>query len=136
MKARFFFFMVSFLSFAFGNDNNLREGILAYNQKSYDTAKYCFERAVTNDESANASYMLGKMYLYGEGLNTDTKKAIEYLDFAKENGNIPAGCYLSEAYMNARTNTSYIANGLMKGLKQNIPRCKKMLERYLAFQDF
>ena len=119
-----------------GSDNHLREGIIAYNQKSYATAKQYFELAVTKDESANAAYMLGKMYLYGEGVAVDSKKAIDYLDFARDNGNIPAGCYLSEAYMNARVNTSYIANGLMKGLKQNIPHCKKMLERYFTYKEF
>jgi len=118
------------------SENNLREGVLAYNQKSYDKAKQYFELAITKDESANAAYLLGKMYLYGEGVSVDLKKAIEYLDFARDNGNIPSGCYLSEAYMNAKTNTSYVAYGLMKGLKQKIPHCQKMLERYFTYKDF
>jgi TPR repeat protein len=118
------------------SENNLREGVLAYNQKSYDKAKQYFELAITKDESANAAYLLGKMYLYGEGVSVDLKKAIEYLDFARDNGNIPSGCYLSEAYMNAKTNTSYVAYGLMKGLKQKIPHCQKMLERYFVYKDF
>lgn len=136
MRTLFFLALLYFTTNVWSNDNNLREGVLAYNQKSYEKAKYYFELAITKDESANAGYMLGKMYLYGEGVSLDPKKAIDYLDFARDNGNVPAGCYLSEAYMNAKVNTSYIANGLMKGLKQNIPHCKKMLERYLVYKDF
>lgn len=120
--------------YAFSSDNNLREGILKYNQKSYDKAKIYFEQAIKQDESANAAYMLGKMYLYGEGVHADNVKAIELFEFAREYGNIPAGCYLSEAYMNAHTNTSYVADGLMKGLRLNIPHCKKMLERYFSYK--
>lgn len=121
---------------AFSGDNYLREGIVAYNQKSYDKAKYFFEQAITKDESANAAYMLGKMYLYGEGMSIDNRKAIELFEFANESGNIPSGCYLSEAYMNSKTNTRYIANGLMKGLAQKLPHCQKMLERYFSYKDF
>ena len=135
MKSIFLAFLL-FSTLLFANENNLREGILAYNQKSYDKAKQYFELAITKDESANAAYLLGKMYLYGEGVPVDLKKAIEYLDFARDNGNIPSGCYLSEAYMNAKTNTSYIAYGLMKGLKQKIPHCQKMLDRYFVYKDF
>jgi len=136
LKSLLCIIFVLFGTSVWGSDNHLREGILAYNQKSYAAAKEYFELAVTKDESANAAYMLGKMYLYGEGMSVDFKKAIDFLDFARDNGNIPAGCYLSEAYMNARINTSYIANGLMKGLKQNIPHCKKMLDRYMGFKEF
>lgn len=120
----------------FGAENYLREGILAYNQKAYAQAQTFFELAIQRENSANAAYMLGKMYLYGEGVTVNYDRAIELLDFARENGNIPAGCYLSEAYMDARKNTSYIAYGLMKGLKQHLPHCEKMLTRYKAFTHF
>jgi len=132
----FFLGLLFFSTLLFADTNHLREGVLAYNQKSYDKARHYFELAVSKDESANAAYLLGKMYLYGEGVGIDLKKAIEYLDFARDNGNIPSGCYLSEAYMNAKTNTSYIAYGLMKGLKQGIPHCQKMLDRYFVYKDF
>lgn len=132
------FILICFLLLTglWGSDNYLREGVLAYNQKSYDKARQFFELAITKEESANAAYMLGKMYLYGEGVNIDYPKAIELLGFARENGNIPSGCYLSEAYMNSKTNTSYIADGLMKGLKQKIPHCQAMLKRYFAYTSF
>ncbi|WP_263832910.1 hypothetical protein [Sulfurospirillum oryzae] len=135
MKTLFLLCMVSVLTLL-GADNYLREGVLAYNQKSYASAKTFFELAISKEDSANAAYMLGKMYLYGEGVNVDYPKSIELLEFARENGNVPAGCYLSEAYMTSKTNTSYIANGLMKGLAQKIPHCQKMLIRYLSYTNF
>lgn len=133
MKSLIFICVVLTLSL-FGVENHLREGIVAYNTKSYDKAKFFFEEAIKEDQSANAAYLLGKMYLYGEGMNVDNQKAIQLFEFASESGNIPAGCYLSEAYMNSKTNTSYIANGLMKGLKQKLPHCQKMLERYFVYK--
>lgn len=135
MKSLIVLFLV-ILTSLFSAENYLREGVLAYNQKSYASAKTFFELAIRKEESANAAYMLGKMYLYGEGITADYSKAIELLEFARENGNIPAGCYLSEAYMNSKTNTSYIAYGLMKGLSQKIPHCQKMLTRYLSYTSF
>ncbi|MDD2385097.1 MAG: hypothetical protein PHN18_12970 [Sulfurospirillaceae bacterium] len=131
---RLFSFFLIVIVYAYSSDNNLREGILEYNQKSYAKAKISFEQAIKQDESANAAYMLGKMYLYGEGVHVDTIKAIELFEFAREYGNIPAGCYLSEAYMNAHTNTSYIADGLMKGLRLKIPHCQKILQRYFSYK--
>jgi len=119
-----------------GAENYLREGVIAYNEKAYARAKTFFELAVEKENSANAAYMLGKMYLYGEGVKVNNAKAIELLDYARDNGNIPSGCYLSEAYMNTQTNTSYIAYGLMKGLRQHIPHCQKMLERYQSYTHF
>lgn len=134
---KFFMLVIFFFSITlFGSDNYLREGILAHNQKSYAKAKELFELAISKEESANAAYLLGKMYLYGEGVAVDTTKAIELLDLARENGNIPAGCYLSEAYMDAKINTSYIAYGLMKGLKLKQPHCQKMLTRYFSYSSF
>lgn len=133
MKSFIFIFIVLLIGLN-GAENHLREGIMAYNAKSYDKAKFFFEEAISEDQSANAAYLLGKMYLYGEGMGIDNNKAIQLFEFASEGGNIPAGCYLSEAYMNSKTNTSYIANGLMKGLKQKLPHCQKMLERYLSYK--
>jgi len=119
-----------------GAESYLREGVIAYNRKDYIRAKTFFELSVSKEDSANAAYMLGKMYLHGEGIKIDNAKAIELLNFAREHGNIPAGCYLSEAYMNTQTNTSYIAYGLMKGLKQHIPYCQKIFERYQSYTHF
>ena len=133
MKSLIFICVVFTLSL-FGAGNYIREGIVAYNTKSYDKAKFFFEKAISEEQSVNAAYMLGKMYLNGEGMSVDNHKAIQLFEFASEGGNIPAGCYLSEAYMNSKTNMSYIANGLMKGLKQKLPHCQKMLERYLVYK--
>jgi len=76
------------------------------------------------------------MYLQGDGMKSDTTKAIELLSYAHEQGNIPSGCYLSEAYMKAETNTSYIAAGLMKGLQQHIPYCQKVFKHYQSYTHF
>lgn len=130
----FIFISCIFVVSLLGAENYLREGIVAYNTKSYDKAKFFLEKAISEEQSANAAYMLGKMYLNGEGVSVDNTKAIQLFEFASEGGNIPAGCYLSEAYMNAKKNTSYIANGLMKGLKQKLPHCQKVLEQYFAYK--
>lgn len=114
--------------------NNFREGMLAYKQADYQKASEFFKNAIQIDHSANANYILGRMYLQGQGVEKDFDVAIKLLEVAEESGNIPSGCYLSEAYMKSNKNPSYIAWGLMAGLKKSIPHCKKVFQQYLTYQ--
>lgn len=114
--------------------NNFREGMLAYKQANYEKAAVFFNKAIQEDHSVNANYILGRMYLQGQGVSQDLDLAISLLEVAEENGNVPSGCYLSEAYMKAKKKPSYIAWGLMAGLKKNIPHCKEVFQQYLAYQ--
>ena len=114
--------------------NNFREGMLAYKNGNYDKAVGFFKDAVRIDQSVNAHYILGRMYLEGEGVKKDLGLAIKLLEFAEENGNVPSGCYLSEAYMESKTKRSYIAWGLTVGLRKNISHCKKVFQQYLTYK--
>ena len=127
------FLVICFLFIAL-EANNFREGMLAYKEADYQKAAQFFKKAVQSDESANAHYVLGRMYFHGQGVKKDLDVAIKLLEFAEESGNIPSGCYLSEAYMKAKKKPSYIAWGLMAGLRKNIPHCKEVFQQYLAYQ--
>ena len=74
--------------------------------------------------------MLGKIYLYGEGVEPQREKAIEYLKKAVQSGNLRADCFLSEAYLKNDTNKDDAISLLKKGLKRNLKECKKIARIY------
>jgi TPR repeat protein len=110
--------------------DNFRDAMKAFKKDDFSKAKVFFELALSKDKSSNASYMLGRMYLYGQGTDQDTKKALQYLTYAFDSGNIPSGCYISEAYMLEGTNSALLAEGIVPGLKKRVPHCKKVFQLY------
>jgi TPR repeat protein len=129
------FVLILLLSVLALNANNFRKGMMAYRKANYTDAQAFFKAAAIDDKSVAASYMLGRMYLNGEGVEEDTKKAIKFLLHASDYGNIPAGCYLSEAYMKDGSNLALLAVGIIGGLRKRVPHCKVVLKQYQEY-DF
>ncbi|MFK5881524.1 MAG: hypothetical protein QM482_04870 [Sulfurospirillum sp.] len=127
MKKILFFLLIIF---AFLQANNFRDGMLFYKNSDFKKAKKSFELAISQDNAMQANFMLGKMYLYGEGVSPQRDKAIQYLKKASQNGNIRANCYLSEAYLKNNTNRDKIISLLKKGLEKNLKECKKIKKIY------
>lgn len=115
------------------NANNFRNGMIAYKKSNYSDAQTFFKTAALDDKSVAASYMLGRMYLNGEGVEENTDKAIQFLLHAHDFGNIPAGCYLSEAYMKEGSNLALLAVGIIAGLKKRVPHCRTVLKQYQVY---
>jgi len=128
------FILILIISAIALNASNFRNGMKAYKKSNYTDAKAFFKTAAIDDESAAASYMLGRMYLNGEGVEENTKKAVQFLLHASDYGNIPAGCYLSEAYMKEGSNLALLAVGLIKGLRKRVPHCKVVLKQYNTYK--
>ncbi len=89
--------LILFNIFLFGN--TLKDAIVAYNQKNFKEAKKLFENAINQENSIQANYFLGKMYLFGEGIQKDPQKALLYLQKAEKTGNIKAKCLKIKALL-------------------------------------
>jgi len=112
--------------------NNFRDGMRAYRDGDFRKAKSLFEKALSKDKVYNASHMLGKMYLNGNGVNKNLDKAIEYFKFAHKFGNIPAGCYASTAYMEKGVyDWGILEDGLARGLKHNTKYCLQVVDKWM-----
>lgn len=113
--------------------NNYTNAMRAYRNGDFNKAKVLFELSATKDGTVHAQYMLGRMYLNGEGVTQNIDIALKLLNYAFDSGNIPAGCYISEAYMKKGINSSLIAEGLVAGLRKRVPHCKKVFAEYKAY---
>ncbi|WP_331775675.1 tetratricopeptide repeat protein [Sulfurospirillum sp. 1612] len=110
--------------------SNFRDGMLFYKDSNFKEAKESFLRAINKDNSIQANFMLGKMYLYGEGMPPERDKAIKYLKISVNAGNLRAKCYLSEAYLRNNTNKEEAVTLLEDGLKKNLTECKRIARIY------
>ena len=111
--------------------NSFGDGMRAYRKGDYDKAKVLFEIALEKEKIYNASHLLGKMYLNGNGIDININKAIKYFEFAHKFGNITAGCYASSAYMDKGVyNWGVLEDGLARGLKNRTPYCLKVVDRW------
>lgn len=113
--------------------NNYGDGMRAYRNGEFNKAKVFFELSAKKDGTVHANYMLGRMYLNGEGVKQNIDVALKLLNYAFDSGNIPAGCYISEAYMKKGTNSALLAEGLVAGLRKRVPHCKKVFTAYKAY---
>ncbi len=104
--------------------------MIFYKNGNFKDAKTSFELAIKKDRSIQANFMLGKIYLYGEGILPDREKAIIYLKKSVQSGNLRATCFLSEAYLKNDTNKDKAILLLKKGLKKNLKECKKIVRIY------
>jgi len=112
------------------NAGNFKEGMIAYKNGDFKKAKILFELAIKNDGATQPYFMLGKMYLYGEGVRINRKEAIKYLQKSAKKGNIRAKCYLAEAYLKDNNNKDKAMKLLKYGLKRKIRECKKIARIY------
>ncbi len=117
------------------NANNFRDGIIAFKKNDFMQAKQSFKKAITKDKVISASYMLGRMYLHGKGVNVNLNKAIKLLGYAYSYGNIPAGCYLSEAHIRNDKKVYLAAEGVKRGMAINLPYCEKIFMMWRAYNS-
>jgi len=110
--------------------SNFRDAMIYYKNGNFKEAKISFELAIKKDHSIQANFMLGKIYLYGEGILPDRKKAISYLEKSVQSGNLRATCFLSEAYLKNDTDKAKAILLLREGLKKNLKECKKIVRIY------
>lgn len=112
--------------------SNFSDGMRAYKKGDFDKAKFYFEAALEKDKAYNASHILGKMYLEGDGVNQDFDKAIKYFKFAQKYGNITAGCYVSVTYMKKGIyDWGILEDGLARGLKHNTKFCYDVVDIWM-----
>ncbi|MFB1009167.1 MAG: hypothetical protein QMB85_08785 [Sulfurospirillum sp.] len=115
------------LSSAFAD--HFRDGMLAYKAGNYTQAKELFELSIKKENAIQGYFYLGKMYLYGEGIEANTSLAIPYLEQAVMKGNVKAKCYLAEAYLKNKIKHDDAILLLNQGAKESIT-CKDIASGY------
>jgi len=115
--------------------NNFKDGMIAFKKGDFQQAKKSFMAAATKDKVLPASYMLGRMYLHGKGVSVNLNKAIKLLGFAYSYGNIPAGCYRSEAYIKSDKKVYMAAEGVKRGMAIHLPYCTKVFNMWRAYNS-
>jgi len=110
--------------------SNFRDGMLFYKNSNFKKAENSFLRAINDDNSILANFMLGKMYLLGEGMAPQIDLAIKYLKISLISGNLRAKCFLAEAYLKSNTKQDQAVALLKEGLEKNLRECKKIIKIY------
>lgn len=110
--------------------SNFRDGVLSYRKGDYAGALKSFKLALKQDHVMQANYMLGKMYMNGEGTTPQLEEATKYLEIASKIGNIRSDCYLAEAYLKSDKNIDKAIKLINQGIKRNIKKCKEVLKIY------
>ena len=109
--------------------DHFRDGMLAYKAGNYTQAKELFELSIKKENAIQGYFYLGKMYLYGEGIEANTSLAIPYLEQAVMKGNVKAKCYLAEAYLKNKIKHDDAILLLNQGAKESIT-CKDIASAY------
>ena len=71
---------------------NILNGKKALSMSKYDDALSFFTKAFELGDKYEASFQLGRLYVYGQGAQTDYKKAAYYYGIAAENNHAEAQC--------------------------------------------
>lgn len=106
-----------------------KDAATAYKNKNYKEAKDLFDLSVKKENSIQGYFYLGKIYLYGEGVDANPLQAIPYLEQAVMKGNVKAKCYLAEAYLKANIKHEDAILLLQQGAKETIT-CKEVAFNY------
>ncbi len=106
-----------------------RDAMLAYKAGNYPQAKELFELSIKKENAIQGYFYLGKMYLYGEGVEANTSLAIPYLEQAVMKGNVKAKCYLAEAYLKNKVKHDDAVLLLNQGAKESMT-CKEIASTY------
>ncbi len=106
-----------------------KDAAIAYKNKNYKEAKDLFDLSVKKENSIQGYFYLGKIYLYGEGVDANPLQAIPYLEQAVMKGNVKAKCYLAEAYLKANIKHEDAILLLQQGAKETIT-CKEVAFNY------
>ncbi|MBV5277520.1 MAG: SEL1-like repeat protein, partial [Campylobacteraceae bacterium] len=87
------------------------------------------ELSIKKDNYAQGYFFLGKIYLYGEGVEANPSLAIPYLEQSVMRGNIKAKCYLAEAYIKNNIKHDEALILLNQGAKET-STCKEIAITY------
>ncbi len=115
------------LSFLFAD--SFRDAMMEYKSGNFTHAKELFELSIKKENSVQGYFYLGKMYLYGEGVEANPALAIPYLEQAVMKGNIKAKCYLAEAYLKNKVKHDEAVSLLNQGAKDSVT-CKDIASTY------
>ena len=118
-------FLLTSLGFNTIFANTLKDAIIAYQQKNYKEAKKLFETAIEKENSKQANFFLGRIYLFGEGIEKNPKLALSYLQKAEKSGNIKAKCLKIKALLKIKKEISKEDEMFLKSDQaKNIKECK------------
>ncbi len=108
--------------------NTLKDAIVFYNKKDFIEARKLFEEALNKEDSLQANYFLGKMYLFGQGIKKDPKIALKYIKKAAERGNLKAKCLEAKALflIDRKKNETKILEILKIPELKNLVECKNI----------
>jgi TPR repeat protein len=122
--------VLAFLLFSLAYGSNFRNGVQAFKQKDFVTARKYFELALRQDGVKNANYFLGVIYLKGYGVEQDLEKAQGYLLAAAKQGNMRARCYLAEIYILKDKDLSKAKPLLKEGEESGARECAHIIQKY------
>lgn len=106
-----------------------RDATLAYRNGNFLVAKELFELAIKKENGMQGYFYLGKIYLYGEGVEASPAQAIPYLEQAVLKGNVKAKCYLAEAYLKMKIKSEEALLLLKQGARESVT-CKEIATSY------
>lgn len=118
-----------FLLITSASADYFRDATLAYKAGDYVHARELFELSIKKENALQGYFYLGKMYLYGEGVEANASLAIPYLEQAVMKGNIKAKCYLAEAYLKSKVKHDDAVLLLKQGAKESAT-CKEIASTY------
>lgn len=81
----------------------LDEGIAAYDAGDYTKAREILYPLGAYNRNAEAQFYLGMIYFYGEGVEKDIDKAMEWWKKAMRSGHVDAAYRLSEIATSTKT---------------------------------
>lgn len=122
------FYMLLALSSTLYADH-FRDATLAYRNGNFEEAKKNFELSIKKESCWQSYFYLGKIYLYGEGIEANPSQAIPYLEQAVMRGNVKAKCYLAEAYIKTQTKPDEAILLLNQGAKES-SLCREIATSY------
>lgn len=106
-----------------------RDATIAYRQGNFTLAKELFELSIKKESCMQGYFYLGKIHLYGEGVEANPSQAIPYLEQAVIKGNVKAKCYLAEAYIKTHTKQEEAILLLSQGAKESVT-CREIAFSY------
>ena len=106
-----------------------RDATIAYRNGNFVFAKEQFELSVKKESCWQSYFYLGKIYLYGEGVESNPSQAIPYLEQAVMRGNVKAKCYLAEAYIKTQTKQEEVSLLLNQGARESSV-CREIASSY------
>ena len=112
-------FLILFLGITALYADHFYDGMMAYKAGNFTKAREDFDIAIKKENSIQGYFYLGKIYLYGEGVEANPSLAIPYLEQAVMKGNLKAKCYLAEAYLKSHIKQNEAQTLLNQGAKES-----------------